>query len=231
MVLPARCRARRHAASLRLGDRAGRDGHGTAVRDRAVALLAATRRVRRGPPLDGRGAADAGRRAPSLRAQAVGGAAALAFPQGDYERLAELASESVDLARASGDPMDLRNALTLQGFVAVGQGRPADAVALHGQCLAICQRLGPSWQLATSHLNHGVALLHLGQEAEADADFVTGLRLYRELGDDIFAARMINQRAQVALARGELAAAEALGREALAQFAEHGELRGSRPRS
>ncbi len=168
---------------------------------------------------------------PSLRAQAVGGAAALAFPQGDYERLAELASESVDLARASGDPMDLRNALTLQGFVAVGQGRPADAVALHGQCLAICQRLGPSWQLATSHLNHGVALLHLGQEAEADADFVTGLRLYRELGDDIFAARMINQRAQVALARGELAAAEALGREALAQFAEHGELQGSRPRS
>jgi hypothetical protein len=35
-------------------------------------------------------------------------AAALAFPQGDYQRPAALASEAMDLARNSEDPMDTR---------------------------------------------------------------------------------------------------------------------------
>jgi hypothetical protein len=49
----------------------------------------------------------------SLRAKALGAAAGLALPQGDYGRLAELASEAIGLAYHSDDPIDMRNALTL----------------------------------------------------------------------------------------------------------------------
>jgi len=162
----------------------------------------------------------------SLRTRALRAAAALAFPQGDYERLADLASEIMDLARRSEDPMDMRDALTAQGFVAVGQGRPADALDAFRQCVAICQRLGPSWQLATSQLNLGAVLLHVGRPGEADAAFEDGLRLYRHLGDNVFAARMTNQRAQAALAQGDVERAGALARDALTEFADYAERQG-----
>jgi predicted ATPase len=161
-----------------------------------------------------------------LRARALRGAAALAFPQGDYQRLAVLASEAMELARRSEDSMDMRNALTIAGFVAVGQGRYQDALDAFGECVAICQRLGPSWQLATSQLNLGAALLHVGRPHDADAAFAAGLRIYRELGDDVFAARMTNQRAQAALAQSETGRAAALARDALAEFASHAERQG-----
>jgi tetratricopeptide (TPR) repeat protein len=122
--------------------------------------------------------------------------------------------------------MDMRNALTLQGFVATGEGRHADALDAFGHCVAICQRLGPSWQLAASQLNLGVTLLHLGRYDDADAAFAEGLRLYRDLGDDIFAARMTNQRAQAALARKDTEQADVWARDALAEFAEHAERQG-----
>jgi predicted ATPase/DNA-binding XRE family transcriptional regulator len=162
----------------------------------------------------------------SLRARALGAAAALAFPQGDYQRLAGLASEITDLARRSEDPMDMRNALTVHGFVAVGQGRHEDALDAFRQCVTICQQLGPSWHMATSHLNLGAVLLHVGRPDDADAAFEEGLRLYRELGDDVFAARAINQRAQVALAQGDHERAAVLAQDALTEFANHAERQG-----
>jgi predicted ATPase/transcriptional regulator with XRE-family HTH domain len=162
----------------------------------------------------------------SLRARALWGASALAFPQGDYQRLAALASEAMDLAKLSEDPMDMRNALTAAGFVAVGQGRYQDALDAFGECVAICQRLGPSWQLATSQLNLGAALLHIGRPGDADAAFTDGLRIYRQLGDDVFAARVTNQRAQAALAQGRIDQAAALARDALTEFTSHAEQQG-----
>jgi tetratricopeptide (TPR) repeat protein len=161
-----------------------------------------------------------------LRARALHAAAALAFPQGDYQRLAVLASEAMELARRSEDPMDMRNALTSAGFVAVGQGRYQDALDAFSECVAICLRLGPSWQLATSQFNLGAALLHIGRTHDADAAFAAGLRIYRDLGDDVFAARTTNQRAQAALAQGGIGRAAALARDALAEFASHAERQG-----
>lgn len=162
----------------------------------------------------------------SLRARALLAAAALAFPQGDYQRLAALAAEAMDLAQRSEDPMDMRNALTIAGFVAVGQHRYQDALDAFGECVAICQRHGPGWQLATSQLNLGATLLHVGRTGDADAAFAAGLRIYRQLGDDVFAARMTNQRAQAALAQGDAERAGALAREALAESASHAERQG-----
>ncbi len=73
--------------------------------------------------------------------------------------MAELATEGIELARQSEDPMDLRNLLTIAGMVAMCQGRYTDALEPFRKCIGICRPLGMSWQLATSHLNLGTALL------------------------------------------------------------------------
>ena len=168
----------------------------------------------------------AGHAPPSLRAKALCGASALAFPQGDHARMAELAAEAIELAHQSQDPMDLRNALTVQGTVAMCQGRYADALEPYTECLAICRGLGISWQLATSHLNLGAALLHSGRTEEAVGTLEDALSLYRELGDDIFAARVLNHIAHAALAENDVARANRLAREALTSVAEQGERQG-----
>jgi non-specific serine/threonine protein kinase len=164
--------------------------------------------------------------ASSLRAKALGAAAALAWPQGDYDRMAALSAEAIDLARQSEDPMDLRDALTVKGMVAMGQGRYAEAVERFQETVAICRPLGLSWQLATSHLNLGTALVLNGSPEEAEATLEEGLEMYRQLGDDIFAARMTNGIAYAALARKDIARADSLARIALAAFAEQAERQG-----
>jgi predicted ATPase/DNA-binding XRE family transcriptional regulator len=163
---------------------------------------------------------------PSLRAKGLGAAAALAFPQNDYDRMADLGAEAIDLARQSEDPMDVRDALTVQGMVAMGQGRYAKAVERFRECLAICRPLGLSWQLATSHLNLGTALVLSGSPEEAEATLEEGLDMYRQLGDDIFAARMIHGIAYAALTRNDIERADGLARSALAAFAEQVERQG-----
>jgi tetratricopeptide (TPR) repeat protein len=168
----------------------------------------------------------AGNAPPSLQAKALCAAAALAFPQADHVRMAELAAEAIRLAHRSEDPMDLRNALTVLGFVAMCQGRYTEALEPYTECVAICGGLGISWQLATSHLNLGAALLHCGRADEAVARFHDALRLYRVLGDDIFAARVLNHIAHAALADNDLARADRLACEALASVAEQGERQG-----
>jgi predicted ATPase/transcriptional regulator with XRE-family HTH domain len=162
----------------------------------------------------------------SLRAKALGAAAALAWPQGDYDRMAALSAEAIDLARQSDDPLDLRDALTVKGMVAMGQGRYAEAVERFQETVAICRPLGLSWQLATSHLNLGTALVLSGSPEEAEATLEEGLDLYRQLGDDIFSARMTNGIAYAALARKDIERADGLARVALAAFAEQAERQG-----
>jgi hypothetical protein len=47
----------------------------------------------------------------------------------------------IALAQQSEDPMDLRNALTVRGFVAMCQGRYTEALEPHSECVAICRGL------------------------------------------------------------------------------------------
>jgi predicted ATPase len=162
----------------------------------------------------------------SLQAKAVWATAALAFPQGDYQRMAELAERASQLAQMTDDPMDRRNALTTQGMVAMCEGRYADALEPFREGIVICRELGLSWPLATSYLNLGMALLHSGSPEQADATFQDGLRLYHQLGDEIFAARISNASAQAALARDDVERADGLGRAALSACMEHNEPQG-----
>jgi len=155
---------------------------------------------------------------PSLRAKALWGTAFLAFPQGDYRKMAELAPECLQMARNSGDPVDLRNALTVIGKLATCEGRFADALGPLLESVEICRRLGVSWELGTSHLNFGDALLHSGHVAEAERAYREGLRIYEQLGDAVFAARMKNALAHTALAESHIERADGLARDALRGF-------------
>jgi len=165
----------------------------------------------------------AGAATASLRAKAAWAAAALAYPQGDHVRMAALAAEGLELAKQSDDPMDMRNLLTIKGMVSMVQGRYRDALEPFHESVAICRRLGLSWQLGTSCLNLGNALLQTGASDGAIAILREGLDVYRQLGDEIFAAHINNTMAHAALARKDIAGADRLGREALSTSAQQEE--------
>jgi len=154
----------------------------------------------------------------SLRAKALWGTAFLAFPQGDYRKMAELAPECLQMARSSGDPADLRNALTVIGKLATCEGRFADALEPLLESVKICRSLGESWELGTSYLNYGDALLHSGQVAAAEGAYREGLGVYEQLGDAVFAARMKNALAHTALAENRIESADSLAKDALTGF-------------
>jgi tetratricopeptide (TPR) repeat protein len=122
--------------------------------------------------------------------------------------------------------MDLRNALTIKGMVAMLQARWADALDSYGEGVAIASALSTTWQLGTSYLNFGTALLHSGRIEEAVAAFESALGVYRELGDDVFAARALNQLAQAALTANQIDRADRIAREALTAVAAQGERQG-----
>lgn len=154
----------------------------------------------------------------SLRAKALWSTAFLAFPQGDYRKMAELAPECLQMARNSEDPVDLRNALTVIGKLATCEGRFADALEPLLESVEICRSLGVSWELGTSHLNLGDALLHSGNVMEAERTYREGLRIYEQLGDAVFEARMKNALAHTALAQSHIERADNLARDALRGF-------------
>ena len=163
----------------------------------------------------------------SLRAKALGASSALAFRQADHARMAELAAEALELAHQSEDPLDLRNARTVEAMVAMCQGRYEDALEPYREAVAICRRLQLTWQLGTSYLNLGTALLHARCLDDAVGMLDEGLRVFRELGDDIFAARVTNTIAHAALARRDLARANQFARDALMAAGKHQEREGT----
>lgn len=156
---------------------------------------------------------------PSLRAKTYWGTAALAFPQGDYKRMSELASIGLEFAQESEDLMDLRNAQTMIGLVALVEGRYEDALGPFREALSLCRNLGQTWQLATSHLNLGLAMLHSGDLNAAETVLGDGLKTYLELGDETFAARTKVAISHVEISRGNHSKAEESTRAALATFA------------
>lgn len=136
------------------------------------------------------------------RVKALWGTAWLAYHQGHYDEMEELSEELLPLARTQSEPIDLRNALTVQGMVAMARGRYAEALAPLREALDICRRLGPSWLLATSLLNLGMASLHVGETGSASKLLAEARAQYDLLGDRHFSARAIQQSGHLALVLG-----------------------------
>jgi predicted ATPase len=143
----------------------------------------------------------------SIREKALFGAAWLAFRRGEMKRALDLRGE----LGTSADPIAQRNAATVAGHVAMAEGRNDDAIAAFEHGLALCRSVsGPSWHLAMSLLNLGLASLHARRLDDAKKHLTEAVDMHRAIGDEVFAARAIGYLGHVALALGELGRAEDL---------------------
>ncbi|HEU5003435.1 MAG TPA: tetratricopeptide repeat protein [Actinomycetota bacterium] len=157
---------------------------------------------------------------PRPRAKALWGAAWLAYHQGAYAQAGAFGDQLLTLAQQGGDPLELRNAVTIAGLVAVAEGSYAQGVASFRDALDICRGGGPRWHLATSLFNLGWAEARAGDSDAAEVHLDEALALYRELGDRHFVARALTQAGYAALLRGDLRAAVTLSASSLEMFRE-----------
>jgi tetratricopeptide (TPR) repeat protein len=149
-------------------------------------------------------------RYPLASAKALWGAGWLAYDQGDFADTAALGETLLQLAELTGNPIDMRNGLTLRGMSAMAEGRYHDAVPLFERGLQICRELQPGWLLATSALNLGAAVLHAGDASRAERLFSEARERYRDLGDLAYEARAVRQLAGCLLKAGDVGRASEL---------------------
>ena len=113
------------------------------------------------------------------------------------------------------EPEATRNGLTLQGMIALAEGRYVHAVELFERAVEICRRQRHGWLVATSAFNLGVACLCTGDLGRAELLIGEAHARHRELGDDSFCARDLAYLARIALGQGETERALAIARHAL----------------
>jgi hypothetical protein len=87
--------------------------------------------------------ADDPARYPVASAKALWGMGWLAYNQGDFGDTAALGESLLDLAVRTGNPIDVRNGLTLRGMSAMAEGRYQDAIPPFERGLQICRELEP----------------------------------------------------------------------------------------
>jgi predicted ATPase/DNA-binding XRE family transcriptional regulator len=162
----------------------------------------------------------------SLRAKAMWGAGWLAFVQGDYEEGEALSAELIEVARKHGDVIDERNGLTVLGMILMSRGRFSQALEPLERGLELCRDLGPSWHLATSHLNLGMANMHAGRLKDAEHLISRARDIYAQVGDEHFEARSVGYLGYVALLAGATGRAASLFAASLERFRELGDLQG-----
>lgn len=151
--------------------------------------------------------ASPGDASPSLAATARWGAGWLAYHQGDVAESRIHADALAALAEASGSVDERRNALTLQGMIALADRRFEHAGAMLAEALDAARELGDPWILAISTLNDGAGLTHSGRLEEASRRFGEARDRFAELGDDMYRARALRHRAAVRLLAGDAAGA------------------------
>ncbi|MCA1834304.1 MAG: hypothetical protein LC750_16540, partial [Actinobacteria bacterium] len=157
------------------------------------------------------------------RAKALWGAGWLAFQQQDYGPAEAFGAEFKMLAARMGDPVTMRNALTIEAMVALGRGRVHDALPLLQEGLDLCRPLGPSWHLGTSFLNLGMTVLHAGDPSGAQPLLDQARTTYLAIGDEHFATRSIIYSAYAALLLGKNDHARPLFSQCLETFARLGD--------
>ncbi len=148
-----------------------------------------------------------------VRCQGLWGAGWLAYHQGDYRRTGDTGAQMLSELDKSGHDLQRRNALTLVGNAALGEGRDKDAIEALSEAVALTQSAEGTWHQATSLLNLGTAQMHAGQVAAARELFERALAIYQELGDRHFLARTLIQVGYAELlASGPVTAAPAIAR-------------------
>jgi tetratricopeptide (TPR) repeat protein len=111
-------------------------------------------------------------------------------------------------------------------MAARAQGHDAEAIPLLEEALAICRARAHDWLLATSTFNLGQAAARVGQRQRGRRLIEEALALYRELGDEVFGARMLLYLGYEDLVDHGVTRAKQFVQQALADFARLEELHG-----
>ncbi|CAA9560673.1 MAG: hypothetical protein AVDCRST_MAG49-2527 [uncultured Thermomicrobiales bacterium] len=160
----------------------------------------------------------------ATRARALGGAATLAFTQGDYARAGAFADENLAVRQELGDSVGIATALNLSGAVRRAQGAFDPAAACFEEALALFDAIGdPGW-IALARNNLGILAHWRGDPVRAAVLLREAIALYRTAGDRYAygVAAALSDLALVTCDRGDHAGAAALFGESLARWREVG---------
>jgi non-specific serine/threonine protein kinase len=156
----------------------------------------------------------------------LGGAAHLAWCQGDFERAAALREESLKLFRRLGDKAGIAASLTGLGSVARMRGDYTAAHSLLEEALPLRRELGDRWGIAESLFLLGGTAAFQSDHAAARPLLEEGLALFREVGERQGIADSLGVLGMSALSRGDYAAAHSLFEESQKIMKSLGDRRG-----
>ncbi len=147
--------------------------------------------------------AQAGDRAPEVRARACNAAAVLAYRQGDLAAAADYVRESLALYRELGDREGVARALGELGNVAAEQGELERAVELYEECAAELRAVGNDAGLAVALANLGDVAFKKGELGRAAGLLRESIALQRQTGDRDSVAAGLFTLGRVEFTRGE----------------------------
>jgi predicted ATPase/DNA-binding CsgD family transcriptional regulator len=159
------------------------------------------------------------------RAKALAWTGLLARVQGDHAQALTFEDEALVIARATGDPRAIADALHSLGQVAVSQGDYDRAAAAYEEALEFYRELGGGlWAFAL--VNLGVVALQRGDVVRASALLEEGLVEHRHRGNTWGAGFALRALGELARARGDYPRAAECFWECATLWWEHGYRRG-----
>jgi len=114
---------------------------------------------------------------PSVRGRALAVRAEIAFDLQDYDTLTRCATESLELARASGDDFPVPTALRVISQAAARAGRAGDAVAYIEEAVAAAEAAGNDWEAGLTQATKAAIAVRQGKLKSAQRAYETALEV------------------------------------------------------
>jgi predicted ATPase/DNA-binding XRE family transcriptional regulator len=149
-------------------------------------------------------------------AEALIGAARMAWQVGAFEQSAERYRTGLVILRELGDRPNVARATNGLGAVALFRGEYRRAAELFAEAASLYRVVGDEGSMATALTNLAVADHQLGDLRQAKTLYDDALAIHRRLGDSVGAAHSAVCLAELVLIEGDLGQAEPLLAEALA---------------
>jgi ATP/maltotriose-dependent transcriptional regulator MalT len=159
------------------------------------------------------------------RAQALYGAAGMAWLQGDHPAAKRLAAECVGLWRTFARPLELAHALVVLGLAERSAGELDKARAVLEEGLTLFEQAGDRWGLAFGRFCLGLAAMTRRELVLAETLLAQSVADFRVLGDRWAAALTLGSSGDVAYLQGYYARAAERIEEGLAIFRERADTR------
>jgi predicted ATPase/DNA-binding SARP family transcriptional activator len=152
-----------------------------------------------------------------IQAQALDAAGQIAWFQGYFASACQLLEQSATLWRALGAEGQRGLAFALGGLVRAvrERGRPAAALLVAEESIALFRDQGERWGLADALIDQAMAFRELDDFGPAHATIAESIALWRELGDRWGLSRALHYAALIAYRQADYADAGALSEESL----------------